>query len=284
MYIQKISRDLQPNRSIQRSIVKKKVINNDCIFQRNAKNVSQLQAFVGTRLLALSGSSGSGSSGVSGGGHAAFAPVPAPLPRVLAPHGKQVFNPGGNYYKWLVHAHILFDNVHTLPNGIVNNNIGYGDQGLFTDVYSYKTIGHVMPDEDIAHLAVLGVGTAPNGFNIAGAAYTLSDHNCQAYASEVYKMYLNISPVVNSIMLRVTNLYTAYMAGQDIPLLNGLINLLNVDVNTLTGICVPVSNTHLSTLIGALKTRVRTSPLPVGTVPVTRILVANSLTNAENVL
>lgn len=284
MYIQKHSRGLQQNRSIQRSMVNKKVRNNVCIFQRNAMNVSQLKAFVGTRLLGISGSSGSGSSGVSGGGPGAPVAVPAVGPRILAPHGKQVFNPGGNYRKWLIHAHILFDNVHTLPNGIVHNNIGYGNQGLFTDVYSYKTVGHVMPDEDIAHLAVLGVGTAPNGFNITGAAYTLTGHNCQAYASEVYRMYHNISPIVNSIMGRVTNLYMAYMAGQNITVLGGLINLLNADINNLAGVCVPVSHSHLSGLVGNLRTNVRNFQLPVGTPAVAKVWVANSLANAESAL
>lgn len=176
--------------------------------------ICQMQAWVGTRTLGMTPSAGSGSSGVSGAGVAGNTAVP------LGGHhrkGFQIFDPQGTHHTWGVHAHLLFDNVHGFPGGITSNNIGYGGHGLFTETYNYKTIGHVMPNERCAHLAVLGVGHAPNTFNITGAAYNLTGHNCQLYAMEVFNMYNTIQAPLANMLASAQNLHDAYLANAFLP-------------------------------------------------------------------
>lgn len=238
------------------------------------REICQMQAWVGTRTLGLSGSSGSGSAGMSGSG------VPGNTTVPLGGHrekGLQVFNPGGSYHTWGVHAHLLFDRVHGFPGGMRSNNIGYGGHGLFNEDYSYKTIGHVMPDEARAHLAVLGVGRAPNAFNITGGAYNLTGHNCQMYAMEVYNMYNNIQAPLAILLNNAINLHDAYLAG--VPLAVHRTKLIN-SKNALRAICKPPTALHCgySSYVARLRNAVLAGALPG------RLNVANALLQVMNAI
>lgn len=196
--------------------------------------ISQMQAIVGTRTLGFSGSSGNGSSGMSAG----VVPGNTTVPVGGHQHrNKQIFNPEGDYHKLPVHAHLLFDNVHQFPNGIANNNIGYGGHGLFSEVYDYKTKGHVLQNENLAHLAVLGVGNAPNAFNVNGGAYDLFNHNCQCYTMEVFNMYHRIAPLLAVMMTRAYNLHNAALG--NLPVHTPALNLIAAR-NNFQNVCVPL--------------------------------------------
>ena len=240
MYFDKISKGESSSSRIISSKAKKTLqLQDNRISQMKQKTeICQMQAWIGTRTLGLSGFSRSGSSGMSGAGVAGNTTVP-----VGGHHrkGLQVFNPGGTYHTWGVHAHILFDNVHGFPGGIGSNNIGYGEHGLFNEDYNYKTVGHNMPDEARAHLAVLGVGNAPNRFDITGGAYNLTGHNCQLYAMEVYNMYNNIQTPLANMLSNALNLHNAYLA--DSPLAGHMANLVN-SKNAFRAICRPSAALH----------------------------------------
>lgn len=175
--------------------------------------ICQMQAWVGTRTLGTSGSSGSGSSGSSGSGidkdaeqekiddeytivdgHRKRIDGNDPVPRDLSLKRtyKQLFNPNENGYRYnAIHAHLLFDEVHDFGDKLRSNNIGYGKGGLFADTYDYKTIGHVMPEED---QAVNAVNNVIDTGRYTADQYKLTGikgkgHNCQHFVAEVFQEY-----------------------------------------------------------------------------------------------
>lgn len=152
-------------------------------FVRKAKGFTnnrscQLKAWIGTRTLGLSGSSGIQSSG-STAGHG----NENTNTQDVREKGFQIFNPKTKYNKLLIHAHILFENPHDLPTGQYNN-IGYGQNGLFSESYEYKTIGHPMDNEEKVVSVIEDIQN-----NYSADNYNIMSHNCQDFVHEVYEKH-----------------------------------------------------------------------------------------------